>query len=70
MAVPGTSIASHIQSGADRDIEDYRYMGPEILLFEEFYGGNADNLLVTKESDVYGMGMVVYKASSHYPIFT
>ena len=66
MAVPGTSIAGHAQSGMDEDIDDYRYMAPETLLPEEVY---VDKILATKESDVYGMGMVVYEASSHCLVF-
>ena len=67
MAVPGTSIAAHVQSGVDGDIDDYRYTAPEII--SEFYEGNGDKILATKESDVYGMGMVAYEASSYFLVF-
>lgn len=62
MAVPGTSTAGHIQSGGD--IDDYRYSAPEIR-WPESQGEN--KILITKESDVYGMGMIAYEASSHRP---
>ena len=68
MAAPGTSIAAHVQSEADGDIDDYvRYMAPEIIT--GFYDGNGDKILATKESDVYGMGMVAYEASSYCLVF-
>ena len=63
MAVPGTSIAGHIQSVVDGDSDDFGYTAPEIALPEDF--GNVDNTLATKEGDVYGIGMVAYEASSH-----
>ena len=62
MAVPGTSVAGHMQSGGD--IDNYRYSAPEIQWPEEH---GMDEILITKESDVYGMAMVVYEASSHRP---
>ena len=67
VAVPGTSIAGHIQSAVDEDFDSYGYTAPEILLPEEF--GNVDNILATKEGDVYGMGMVAYEVSSHRLVF-
>jgi len=60
VAVPGTSVASHIQSGGD--IDNYRYSAPEIQWPEDH---GADKILITKESDVYGIGMIVYEVSSH-----
>ena len=63
MAVPGTSIAGHIQSGGD--IDNYRYSAPEIQWPEDH---GTDDILITKESDVYGMGMVVYEVSSNFPV--
>ena len=69
MAVPGTSITGHVQSAVDGDIDDYRYMGPEILLLVELNCGNVDKILATKENDVYGMSMVVYEVGSHCPVF-
>ena len=57
VAVKGTSIASHVQSGGE--IDNYRYSAPEIQWTE------ADEILITKESDVYGMAMVIYEASSY-----
>ena len=65
MAVPGTSIAGHVQSVLDGDIEDYRNMAPEIHSPEEHDTGATDKIIVTKEGDVYGMGMVAYEASSY-----
>ena len=60
VAVPGTSIAGHVQS--EGDIDDYRYSAPEIRR------PKYHNMEIEKESDVYGMGMVVYEASSHLPV--
>lgn len=58
VAVPGTSAAGHVQSGGD--IDNYRYSAPEIQWPEDH---GMDKILITKESDVYGMGMVVYEVS-------
>ena len=63
MAVPGTSTAGHIQS--EGDVDNYRYSAPEIQWPEDH---GKDEILITKESDVYGMGMVAYEASSHRPV--
>lgn len=68
MAVPGTSIAGHVQSALDGVIDDHRYMGPEILSPDELCCGSVDKILATKENDVYGMGMVVYEVGSHCPV--
>ena len=64
VAVPETSFAGHVQSGLGEDIDDYRYMAPELQSPEEHDVEGIDKL-ATKESDVYGMGMVVYRVSSH-----
>jgi len=45
-------------------IDNYRYSAPEIQWPEDH---GKDDILITKESDVYGMGMVVYEASSDHP---
>lgn len=60
VAVPGTSIAGHMQSGGE--IDNYRYSAPEIQWPEDH---DTDEILITKESDVYGMAMIAYEASSH-----
>ena len=52
----------HVQSGGD--IGNCQYSAPEIRWPEE---DDMDEIIVTKESDVYGMTMVVYEASSHHP---
>jgi len=69
VAVPGTSVAGHEQSAVDGDIDDYRYMGPEIISSDELYCGSVDKVLATKENDVYGIGMIVYEVGSHCPVF-
>ena len=61
VAVPDTSIAGHDQSGGD--VDNYRYSAPEIQWHDD---GDTDKILITKESDVYGMGMVAYEASFHH----
>jgi len=43
-------------------IKNYQYSAPEIQLPE------GRDVLTTKEGDVYGMGMVIYEASSHCPV--
>ena len=65
MAVPGTSIAGHSQSGVDGDVDKYRYWAPEIQWRDD---GNMDKILITNESDVYGMAMVAYEVSSSHPV--
>ena len=65
MAVPDTSIASHSQSGLDGDVHRYRYSAPEIQWRDEH---TTDKILITKESDVYGMAMIAYEASSRHPV--
>jgi len=62
VAVPGTPVAGFTQSGGD--IDNYRYSAPEIQWPEDH---DMDKILLTKESDVYGMGMIVYEVSSHHP---
>ena len=52
--------------GDDVD-DDYRYIEPEIL--DEFFEGRVDTIHATTEGDVYGMGMVVYEASSCCLVF-
>ena len=56
MAVQGTSIATHMQSGGE--IDECVYTAPEMW---------EDDIRITKENDVYGMGMVVYEVSSTVP---
>lgn len=58
VAVPGTSVEGHVQSGGG--IDNYRYSAPEIQWPENH---DVDEILITKESDVYGMGMVLYEVS-------
>lgn len=66
VAEPGTSIANHMQSGIDEALAEFRYCPCET----QWHRGKDDTskndkILVTKESDVYGIGMVVYGASFH-----
>jgi len=58
VAMPDTSIVDHIQSGGDTD--NKRYSAPELHQSE---GHGMDEIPITRESDVYGMGMVIYEAS-------
>jgi hypothetical protein len=53
----------------DGNIDDLRYTGPEIVWPEEFYPDSVDKILVTKESDIYGMGMVAYEVRFHRLVF-
>ena len=52
-------MANHIQSGLD-ETNGCRYLAPELQWLED-----TDKILITKESDAYGMGMVAYEASFH-----
>ena len=54
-------ISVNIPMNADGYIREYRYSAPEVM------PPNASSAHKTrKESDVYGMGMIVYEASSCY----
>lgn len=52
-----------VQSGGD--VNDYQYSAPELHPLEGYSMGET---FIMKESDVYGMGMVVFEASSHRPL--
>ena len=65
VAVPDTSIAAHSQSEMDGDVDKYRYSAPEVQWHD---GSETEKILITKESDVYGMAMVAYEVSSHRPV--
>jgi len=56
---PNASIAGQVQPGGDLD--SYRYSAPELHQLE---GGSVDEILITRESDMYGMGMVIFEVSS------
>ena len=56
---PNTPAAGQVQSGGDLD--SYRYLAPELHQPE---GGTVDETLITKENDVYGVGMVIFEVSS------
>ena len=45
------------------DLDNYRYLAPELHQLED---GSVGEILVTKESDMYGMGMVIFEVRSHY----
>lgn len=59
--MPNTSVAAHIQSALDADADEFRYMAPEIQWPETY---NLDEILITRESDVYELAMVVYEVGS------
>jgi hypothetical protein len=61
---PDTSFAGH-QSSLEENLDGHRYLAPEIQWPEDY---NMEKVVVTKESDVYGMAMVIYKARSHRSI--
>ena len=67
VAVPGTPFADYIQSSVEgsRGLGQCRYLAPEIQ-WPEDYG--TDKILITKESDIYGMAMVIYEARHYKPI--
>ena len=65
MAVPGTPFSDYLQPSVEGDLGDCRYLAPEIQ-WPEDYG--TDKILITKESDIYGMAMVIYEARSYKPI--
>ena len=59
--VPDTSIVGHVYPGGD--VDNGRYSAPELHQSE---GSGVDEIPITKESDVYGMGMIIYEAG--FPI--
>ena len=65
VAVPGTSFAGYLQSSVEGDLGDCRYLAPELQWPEDH---EMDKILMTKESDIYGMAMVIYEARSYRPI--
>ena len=65
MAVPGTPFADYLQPSVEGDLGDCRYLAPEIQ-WPEDYG--TDKILMTKESDIYGIAMVIYEARSYKSI--
>ena len=58
-----SSVMGHAQSKGD--IDNYRYLAPELQQPE---GHGTDEILITKESDVYGMAMVVSEAGYYHPL--
>ena len=56
---PNTLSAGHLSS-LEEDLDGCRYSAPE-LQCPEYYG--MEKVVITKESDVYGMAMVIYEAS-------
>ena len=65
VAVPGTPFAGYLQYLVERGLDDCRYQAPELQVPEDY---GIDKILITKESDVYGMAMVIYEARSYKPI--
>jgi hypothetical protein len=65
VAVPDTAFADYLQSSVEGDLGDCRYLAPEIQWPENY---DMDKIFITKESDVYGMAMVIYEARSYKPI--
>lgn len=55
------SDASVVGAQSEGDIGSYRYSAPEL---HRTKGDGMNEIRPTKESDVYGMGMVVYEVSS------
>ena len=45
----------------DGQIDDFRYSAPEVQWPEDF---DMTEVRLTKESDIYGMAMVIYKVGS------
>ena len=62
MAVPNTSVADYWQSTLDVEDLDYRYVAPEVQWPEN---SRKDEVLITKQSDVFEMAMVIYEASPY-----
>ena len=59
--VPNTSVAGFV-SLSGGNLDNFRYSAPEVQWPEEH---GMDKVLITKESDAYGLAMVVYEANSH-----
>ena len=62
MVIPGTPFAEYLQSSLQMDLHGYRYLAPEIQ-WPGVYG--MDKIPIMKESDIYGMAMVIYEARSY-----
>ena len=60
----GTSNAGRGQPTPGGDADDSRYSAPEIQRPEDY---GLDNILLTKESDMYEMAMVIYEARYYRP---
>jgi len=56
--VPDISVVGDVQS--EGDVDYGRYSAPELHPSED---RGVDEISVTRESDVYGMGMIIYEAS-------
>ena len=62
MVVPGTPFAEYLPSSLSGGLCCYRYLAPEIR-WPEAYG--TDKIPVMKESNIYGMAMIIYEARSY-----
>jgi len=58
------SGAARLELRSLRDIDRHRYSAPETTRSKNAL---MPSLTLTKEDDVYGMGMIAYEASSHNP---
>jgi len=58
------SKTARLDVQARGDIDNYRYSAPEIL-FPEDHSQQIDP--VTVRADIYGIGMIIYEASSRCP---
>ena len=56
LAAPGTPFT------LDQGLNNYRYFAPEI---QSPGAHGMDGVVATKESDVYGMAMIIYEARSY-----
>ena len=66
LAVPDTLTAGHSRLWGG--VNNAYYPAPE---FHVTKGRGVDwTVLITPESDVYGIGMVIYEVSSHHPVLT
>lgn len=60
VAARGTSTSRHVQSEFIGNAGNFRYSAPEVGWPEEY---GSYKVLITKESDMYGMAMVIYEVS-------
>ena len=61
VAVPGTPFAGYLQPSVEGNSGNQCYLAPELQPQKYI----SDKIIVTKESDIYGMANIIYEARSY-----